>query len=95
MALLLSPSTLGAPDWEQIPVGDPTGTFTQWLDLRTKQWKPVGWFDEDGKTYLCRIENNYRRPVTFKGKLQAIWAARVKLFKRYILLQKYSALLKK
>lgn len=89
MPLVLSPHQVGAPDWEQIPVGDQTTTLTQWLNLRTKKWEPVGWCSEDGRTYLCRFENNYRRPVTLKGKIQAIWAARGKLFRRYILRQKY------
>ena len=90
MALILSDSVIGAPDWEQIPVGDPTSTLTQWLNLRTKRWEPVGWFTEDGRTYLCRFENNYRRPVTLRAKIDAIWAARVKIFKRYVLMQTYS-----
>ena len=89
MSLILSPSTIGEPDWEQIPVGDPTSTLTQWYHFRTKTWQPVGWFNSEGRNYLCRFENNYRRPVTFKAKIQAIWAARGKLFRRYVLRQSY------
>ena len=87
MSLILSPSTIGEPDWEQIPVGDITGALTQYYNLRTKQWGPVGWFFEDG--YACRFENHYRRPVTLRAKIQAIWAARGKLFRRYVLMQSY------
>lgn len=92
MSLILSPSTIGEPDWEQIPVGDLTGALTQYYNLRTKVWIPVGWFAEDG--YVCRYENHYRRPVTFRAKIWAIWAARGKLFRRYVLRQDYATQMK-
>jgi hypothetical protein len=86
--LALTPSQLGAPDWERVPVGQRTTTLTQYLNLRAqpKQWIPVPWFTKDG--ILCRMENNYRRPVTFGAKMQAAWAARGKIFRHYVLRQK-------
>jgi len=90
MNLILSPDKIGYPDWEIVPIGDKTGTLVQYLSLREspKRWVPVPWFDDEGHMYPCRFGNNYRRPVTWKGKLEAYWAAKGKIFNRYILRKK-------
>lgn len=87
MSLILTSQQIGHPDWEQVPVGDKTGTLVQYLSLREnpKRWVPVPWFDDEGHMFPCRFGHIYRRPITFRGKMQAAWAARGKLFRRYIL----------
>lgn len=88
MALYLHPTVIGEPDWERTPIGQPTTTLTQYYDLRAnpRHWKPVPWFTKDG--IVCRFENNYRRPVTWRAKLEAFWAAKGKIFRHYVLREK-------
>lgn len=88
MSLYLTPRTLGYPDWEPVPVGDITTTLTQYYDLRSNPrcWKPVPWFTDD--KFVCRPENNYRRPVSFRAHVDAILACKRKLFMRYVFRQK-------
>ena len=88
--IILSPEKIGHPHWERVPVGDITTTWTQYLSFSTtpNEWRPVPWFSDEGHQFPCRLIHHYRRPVTWQGKLQAIWMARNKLFKRYILRKK-------
>ncbi len=81
MSLLLSSRAIGQ-GWEQHQPGDIAGILDQWYVPHGKAWVTlplavVG--------YPCRLSNLWRRPVTRGAKLSAIWAAKGKLFRRYIL----------
>lgn len=85
MSLLLTARQIGE-GWESVEIGDSTYTLDQWLNLRTKQWATVPWFTDDN--FTCRLGQNLRRPITKTAKFWAIWDAKGKLFKRYVLRQK-------
>lgn len=82
MSLVFSSHKIG-DGWKEVPLGDATYTLDQWYSVRTREWATVPWFTGDG--YACRSGQNLRRPVSFGAKLESIWSAKGKLFKRYIL----------
>ena len=81
MSLVLSEDTIGQ-GWEEVPMGDFTDGLTQYYNLTGKPrgWLPVPWTKK--QNYICRLGNNYRRPVTFRAKCEAIWAAKWKILER-------------
>jgi hypothetical protein len=66
------------------------GEFSDWLtqyyhiDMSTmiKSWRPVPWV---GRHYPRRLDANWRKPVSFRAKVQAAWAALPKAFRYYVL----------
>lgn len=88
MSLILNSQIVGEPNWAEIPVGNYTTSLTQYYDVRSnpRQWRPVPWITKD--KFIVKMGANYRIPVTFKAKIQALWAAKSTLFKRYILRRK-------
>ena len=81
MSLLLSQRTIGE-GWELIEVGEFAGPLSQWMDLAVKEWHPM---PPQVVGMPCRFGNSWRRPVSKRAKVQAIWAARSNLFFRYVL----------
>lgn len=78
MPLVLHPKTIGAPHWELMQPGDLSDWLTQYLqispvDPSQKRWRTVPF--AIGLSYPCRIDATWRKPVTWRAKVSAAWAA--------------------
>lgn len=85
MSLLLSPRAIGQ-GWVRLNLDEPATVLTQYLrfDLERdiKYWVSI---PPGVVGYPCRFGNLWRKPISWRAKRDAIWAARGNLFKRYIL----------
>ncbi len=87
MSLILSPRAIGQ-GWAPVQLGDLTYDLDQWYNPKARElgippWSPIPWHSSD--RFQCRPGQNLRRPVSRAAKWEAFWAAKGKLFRRYIL----------
>ncbi len=84
MSLVLHPTIIGQPHWTLLNEGDPLTALTQYYPATRQRWENTPFFERDG--LKCRMGNPpYRRPVSLRAKIAAVWAALPKVIKYRVL----------
>lgn len=89
--IILDPRAIGQGWIPVAPFDDKTPariqTLDQWYDaVETNSWMSSSYLTSDAFTLRMNVSSaNYRRPVSFGARVSAIWAAKGKLWRRWVM----------